>query len=84
MIPSGDRGKFDLIILGYVLQEVSNPQARQLIVEALWQRLREGGVFVVVEPGSPKGFRYVHSFREWVIKTKTREEANIIAPCPNH
>ncbi len=24
MIPSGERGKFDLIILGYVLQEVSS------------------------------------------------------------
>ena len=39
---------------------------------------------IMVEPGSPKGFRYVHSFREWVITTKTREEANIVAPCPHH
>ena len=38
---------------------------------------------VVVEPGSPKGFRFVHSFREWVIKTKSREEANVVAPCPH-
>ncbi len=36
MIPSGERGKFDMIILGYVLQEVSTAQARQLIIEALW------------------------------------------------
>jgi Mitochondrial small ribosomal subunit Rsm22 len=36
MIPSGDRGKFDLIIVGYVLQEVSSAAARQLIVDALW------------------------------------------------
>lgn len=84
MIPSGERGKFDLIILGYVLQEVSNAQARQLIVEALWHRLKEGGIMIVIEPGSPKGFRYVHSFREWIITTKTREEANIVAPCPHH
>ena len=28
MIPSGERGKFDLIILGYVLQEVATPQSR--------------------------------------------------------
>lgn len=28
MIPSGERGKFDLIILGYVLQEVQTAQAR--------------------------------------------------------
>ena len=39
---------------------------------------------IVVEPGSPKGFRYIHSFREWIITTKNRDEANIVAPCPNH
>ena len=38
---------------------------------------------VVVEPGSPKGYRFAHSFREWVINTKSREEANIVAPCPH-
>jgi ribosomal protein RSM22 (predicted rRNA methylase) len=84
MIPSGDRGKFDLIIIGYVLQEVSSAKGRQLVIEALWQRLNDNGVMVVIEPGSPKGFRFVHSFREWVIKSKTRQEANIVAPCPNH
>jgi hypothetical protein len=24
MVPSGDRGKFDLIIIGYVLQEIAS------------------------------------------------------------
>jgi ribosomal protein RSM22 (predicted rRNA methylase) len=28
MIPMGERGKFDLIILGYVLQEVATAQSR--------------------------------------------------------
>ena len=83
MIPSGDRGKFDLIVLGYVLQEVSSAQARLLIIEALWHRLKDDGVIIMVEPGSPKGFRYIHSFREWVLKTKSRNEANIVAPCPH-
>jgi ribosomal protein RSM22 (predicted rRNA methylase) len=84
MIPSGDKGKFDLIIIGYVLQEVPSAKARQLVLEALWQRLNDNGVIVVIEPGSPKGFRYIHSFREWIISSKTRDEANIVAPCPNH
>ena len=38
---------------------------------------------VVVEPGSPKGYRFIHSFREWVIHSKSREEANVVAPCPH-
>ena len=83
MVPLGERGKFDLIVLGFVLQEVPSPKARQLVLEALWQRLREGGVFVVVEPGSPKGFRFIHSVREWAINDKSREEANVVAPCPH-
>jgi ribosomal protein RSM22 (predicted rRNA methylase) len=38
---------------------------------------------VFVEPGSPKGFRFIHSFREWIL-AKERTEASIIAPCPGH
>ena len=83
MIPAGDKGKFDIIILGYVLQEVASAKGRQLVIEALWQRLRENGVLVLVEPGSPKGFRFIHSFRDWIIHSKSRDEANIIAPCPH-
>jgi ribosomal protein RSM22 (predicted rRNA methylase) len=70
------------VIIGYVLQEVNSAKGRQLIIDALWSRLKDNGVFIVVEPGSPKGFRFVHSFREWVLNSKTRDEANIIAPCP--
>jgi len=56
---------------------------RELIIQALWQKLAPGGVMVLVEPGSPKGFRFVHDFREW-IRNKPREEASIIGPCPHH
>lgn len=82
MIPQGEKGKFDIVIIGYVLQEVNSAKGRQLIIDALWSRLKDNGVFIVVEPGSPKGFRFVHSFREWVLNSKSRDEANIIAPCP--
>lgn len=85
MIPGsgGERGKFDMVILGYVLQEISSAKGRLLVLEALWQRVRDGGVLIVVEPGSPKGFRYVNSVRDWVI-AKDRSQASIIAPCPHH
>jgi len=54
-----------------------------MVIDALWQRVKDGGVLLVVEPGSPKGFRYINSIREWVLD-KPREEASIIAPCPHH
>lgn len=85
MIPGhgGERGKFDIAILGYVLQEVQNQKGRQMVLEALWSRVKDGGVLIVVEPGSPKGFRYTNSVRDWVI-AKDRSEASIVAPCPHH
>ena len=85
MIPGmgGEKGKFEIVILGYVLQEVTNQKGRMMVLEALWQRVKDGGVLLVVEPGSPKGFRYIHAIREWVL-AKDRSEASIIAPCPHH
>lgn len=78
---AGKDGLFDLVICGYVLNEVENPVTRNLIVDALWQRT--GGVMVFVEPGTPKGFRLIYSVRQWTLKTMTRDEANIVAPCPH-
>jgi ribosomal protein RSM22 (predicted rRNA methylase) len=54
-----------------------------MLVEALWSRVKDNGIFILVEPGSPKGYRFVMSFRDWII-AKERKEASIIAPCPNH
>jgi len=36
-----------------------------------------------VEPGSPKGYRFINSFRDWII-AKDRTEASLVAPCPHH
>jgi ribosomal protein RSM22 (predicted rRNA methylase) len=54
-----------------------------MLIEALWQRVKDDGVFVMIEPGSPKGFRFISSFRDWVV-AKDRSEASIVAPCPHH
>ena len=54
-----------------------------MIIEMLWNRLNINGILIVIEPGSPKGFRFIHDLRTWVIN-KTREEANIVGPCPHH
>lgn len=85
MIPGTgiDRGKFDLIYLSYVLQELPTSKLRLMVLDTLWNRLSNDGVLVVIEPGSPKGFRFIHDLRKWVIN-KSRADANIIAPCPHH
>lgn len=89
-----ERGKFDIIVLSHVLQEVTTSKSRELIVETLFNRLTPNGVMIVVEPGSPKGFRFVHDFREWVrgkIELSKKQDKsidqsdiiNILAPCPH-
>lgn len=69
MIPGigGAKGKFDIVLLGFVLQEVPTAKQREMLMEALWSRVKEGGVLVLLEPGSPKGYRFVMSFRDWIL-----------------
>lgn len=71
------------MILSHVLQEVSTANLRKMIIETLWNRVLPNGVLIVIEPGSPKGFRFIHDLRSWSIQ-KDRSEASIVAPCPNH
>ena len=54
-----------------------------MIIDTLWNRLTTNGILVIVEPGSPKGFRFIHDLRLWVIN-KERTEASLVAPCTNH
>jgi hypothetical protein len=47
MIPGvgGERGKFDIVLLGQVLQEVPKPPDRIAILETLWKRVTDGTAF---------------------------------------
>ena len=85
MIPGTgtERGKFDLIFLSYVLQELATSKLRLMLLDTLFTRLNDNGILVVVEPGSPKGYRFIHDFRNWIVE-KPRDEASIVAPCPHH
>jgi ribosomal protein RSM22 (predicted rRNA methylase) len=76
-------GGFDLVHCAYVLEEVQTAENRERIVETLWQKVNPNGIMIIMEPGSPKGFRFIHDIRKWII-SKSRDEANIIAPCPHH
>ena len=63
---SGQRYKFDIIIMAYVLTEIPTPSQRQIVLETLMSRVKDNGYFVLLEYGSPKGFRYIHDFRNIV------------------
>ena len=82
------QGQFDLITLSYVLMEIRDQDSRDLLIDNLFNRLKPGGVLVVVDCGTPTGFRYIHRIREQFIAkdlsiSNSQKGFHIIAPCPH-
>jgi len=38
---------------------------------------------IFVENGTPKGFRFVHDFRKYILENKKEDKPYIISPCPH-
>lgn len=66
----------DLVILSYMLSELSEIQIQSL-VEAAWKRCN--GAIVIVEPGTPKGYQHILTARQVLLKIGAR----LLAPCPH-
>jgi ribosomal protein RSM22 (predicted rRNA methylase) len=62
----------DLVTAAYVLAEIGDTG---LIVEQLWSATEE--VLVLIEPGTPAGFRRIRAAREQLIASG----AHVLAPC---
>ena len=69
-------GQAELVTLCYVLDELS-PAAIAPLVERLWTLTR--GVLVIVEPGTPAGWRRVTAARAQLLEAGAR----LLAPCPH-
>ncbi len=68
--------RFDLVVLGHVLNELE-PPARRAVVEFAWRST--AGVLLIVEPGTSAAFEVVRSARDRLLDLGART----IAPCPN-
>jgi ribosomal protein RSM22 (predicted rRNA methylase) len=66
----------DLVCLSYVLGELP-PEGRSGLVERLWRMTAE--LLVIVEPGTPAGWRRILSVRDRLIALG----AHLVAPCPH-
>ncbi|WP_279480930.1 small ribosomal subunit Rsm22 family protein [Aureimonas sp. SK2] len=66
----------DLVTLSYVLDEIA-PQAIGPLADALWSKT--ASVLLVVEPGTPAGWRRILAVRDRLIAAG----AHIVAPCPH-
>lgn len=67
----------DLVTCAYVLDEIA-PAALPTLIDRLWQLT--AGMLVVVEPGTPAGWRRIIDVRTRLIEAG----ATIAAPCPHH
>src|SRR5262249_11932325 len=71
-----DYGPRDLVTLAYVLNELV-PAARQSVLWKLWALTAD--TLVIVEPGTPAGWRRILAARSQLIEAG----AHVIAPCPH-
>jgi ribosomal protein RSM22 (predicted rRNA methylase) len=66
----------DLVIASYLIGEVGETERRTL-AERLWAKTRD--TLLVVEPGTPEGFRRIIELRAQLIAAGAR----VTAPCPH-
>lgn len=65
----------DLALLSYVIAELQPSQIESLL-ERLWDQVN---TIVIIEPGTPEGYRRILKIRDWAL----RRESYLIAPCPH-
>lgn len=65
----------DLALLSYLVAELSSSQTLQLL-DRLWPQTQ---TIVVIEPGTPAGYRRILEIRDWALES----DAHLIAPCPH-
>jgi ribosomal protein RSM22 (predicted rRNA methylase) len=66
----------DLVIASYVAAELTTPAIADLFARA-WDKTE--GVLLVVEPGTPEGYRRILAIRDALVATG----ATVVAPCPH-
>lgn len=71
-----DAGPHDLVTATYVLNELG-PQVRTRTIERLWAAT--SGVMIIVEPGTPAGWRRIIDARALLIAAG----GHVVAPCPH-
>lgn len=75
-ITNGFDIKADLVTASYVLNEMPADMRRKLTA-AMWNSAEK--MLIIIEPGTPKGFKNILEIREQLIQAG----AKILAPCPH-
>lgn len=70
------QSKFDLVVCSYSLNEIQHTLQQSLLLR-LWECTQQA--MIVIEPGTPEGFRNVHQVRELLLACG----GFLVAPCPH-
>ncbi|PHJ22106.1 mitochondrial small ribosomal subunit rsm22 protein [Cystoisospora suis] len=80
----GQGSGMDLVIMPHcLLSSVDGQESRHMLVRNMWNRLNHGGILVLVERGTPTGFRVIHAVRELFISELGVGKFHFLAPCPH-
>lgn len=77
LISDAIKEKADLVVTSYVINELSE-ENRKKAIEKMWEATNQ--LLVIIEPGTPEGFKHILESRELLLGTG----ANIVAPCSHN
>ena len=64
--------------------EIRGQPSRDMLIKNLWNnRVQKGGILLLVERGTPTGFRFMHHIRELFISEIGVDNFHFVAPCPH-
>ncbi|XP_076112741.1 ribosome assembly protein METTL17, mitochondrial-like [Mytilus galloprovincialis] len=83
--PSPSTNSFSTVVSAYTLIECESKEARQKMVQSLWDMTED--YLVLVEIGTFVGHRLIQEAKEFILSIPTEEEtdkkATVFAPCPH-
>jgi ribosomal protein RSM22 (predicted rRNA methylase) len=85
-------GSFDLALFAYSATDLPDIASTLAAAAMLFEKLKPGGIFVMIEPGTPDGFNSVRSVRNMLLDCcppedpdfEWEERCHIIAPCTHN
>lgn len=72
--------KTDLVLSAFTLGDTTSEALRKSSLQSLWDQT--GDVLVLIERGTPVGFRIIAQAREWILDNNKEDEqtAHVVAP----
>jgi ribosomal protein RSM22 (predicted rRNA methylase) len=85
-------GSFDLALCSYTATDLPDIMSTLAAAAMLFEKLKPGGVLVIIEPGTPDGFNSIRSVRNMLLDCcppddpdfEWEERCHIIAPCTHN